>query len=607
MTPSNREAPVTGLVDSGAYAAGRASYELRLLWLGAGLVLILHVAAVPNGFFMDDYAYLQTARNFEGTWSDLAGLFITGNLSQEASSVWWTPTGVLPFYRPLAVLTVALEYRLWGLHPGGYHLTNLALHVVTLVCVGRLARRMGQRTSVAVASALVFAVHPMHNEAVVWMSGRFDLLVSVFVLCSTLSYLAWREGSGTWAAIGSLVCFILALGCKETGLVTPAALGLAEVFRPAPNGPGPLRRRRVYAFLLVTLLIAAAYLAVRWELFGGLGRLPPPYGVDLGAPGALLEVLRNVAQYVLDFVLFIQADAVVMSRFWHGHTVLLWGTVGLATVVAGAGLRWVRRERAVGFGLMWAVLFTGPALLAMPGERNVYLAAAGVGLIGGSIVQRAVSTRRGPRVLGAVVLVATLCSAGEHLLMNRLTVASDQLYADLRRLVPDPLADSYVYVVNQYPFAAIGFTAGVRLMYDREDVTACALSVAPQVWVTSTDTIAAAGATVQLVRRNGRFFDGFFERLLLFGIGDDELPAAAARVGLAPLGHVLGPPAPETITLRLPESVDSPRIHLLCWDNSDLRTVFDSFRYASRSRLSRCVLGLPSESDGAGATSGERR
>ena len=89
---------------------------------------------------------------------------------------------------------------MWGLQPFGYHLTSLLLHALNVVLAYAVARRLLGSRSGALVAALVFAVHPLQVEAVVWVAGRKTLLCSSFALLALLCYM--RSGAASVTSNG---------------------------------------------------------------------------------------------------------------------------------------------------------------------------------------------------------------------------------------------------------------------------------------------------------------------------------------------------------------------------------------------------------------------
>lgn len=144
------------------------------------------------------------------------------------------------YYRPLTTLSFAIDYQMWGLNPLGFHLTNTLLHALAAVLVFLILRELKLKDNLALAVALVFALHPLQAQAVTYMNSRGDSSYTFFAFVSVLLFiwllkqkrfqlqlynLQWT-GSKTWWAVGAVVAYVLAVFSKEIGLATLGLWGL---------------------------------------------------------------------------------------------------------------------------------------------------------------------------------------------------------------------------------------------------------------------------------------------------------------------------------------------------------------------------------------------
>jgi hypothetical protein len=167
---------------------------------------------------------------------------------------WMFTTFHMGHYQPLSWITLAVDYRFWGLDPTGYHLTNIVLHTgnavlfylisLRLLClaVGRAAAPATATSAVrtaAAASALFFALHPLRAESVVWVTERRDVLSAFFYLATVLGYLRMQASprasrSRHWWLVFSIFCLLLSSLSKAWGMTLPVVLLAIDVY--------PLRR-----------------------------------------------------------------------------------------------------------------------------------------------------------------------------------------------------------------------------------------------------------------------------------------------------------------------------------------------------------------------------
>ena len=179
------------------------------------------------------------------------------------------------YYRPVMALSLAVDLLLWGPNPGPLHLTNVLLHVAVTWLVGRLAMALGAGPGLAVLAALIFAIHPAHVEAVVFISARSDLLPAVGMLGGVLAYrrAALPVGRRSLWWLVAMACQALALFSKEAAVTLPAVLLLSDLLAPPsslPRDRTDWRRAvaRSLPFWLVTVLFIAFRLATVLQLAG---------------------------------------------------------------------------------------------------------------------------------------------------------------------------------------------------------------------------------------------------------------------------------------------------------------------------------------------------
>ncbi len=128
------------------------------------------------------------------------------------------------YYRPLSVITLFLDQKVWGGFAPGYHLSNALIHLLNVALVYRLALLFNAKRLTALAAALLFLVHPIHSLNIFWISGRTDMVCALFFLLSLFVTIRWLRGAqkrGMWWAA---LLFLAALLSKEMALSAPLVL-----------------------------------------------------------------------------------------------------------------------------------------------------------------------------------------------------------------------------------------------------------------------------------------------------------------------------------------------------------------------------------------------
>jgi len=127
------------------------------------------------------------------------------------SIVWAFSTTYAEFWHPLTWLSLMLDYELYGLHAGGYHVTNLILHILSTLLLFWLFHRMTGEIWKSAFVAAFFALHPLHVESVAWVSERKDVLSAFFWMLTLCLYVFYTEKQSIKRYL--LVVFLLCWRC----------------------------------------------------------------------------------------------------------------------------------------------------------------------------------------------------------------------------------------------------------------------------------------------------------------------------------------------------------------------------------------------------------
>lgn len=180
---------------------------------------------------------------------------------------YWTKPYFSPvdkLYRPLTSMTFAIERWLMGPGAGSFHLVNVLLEACVAAAVAELTFRLAGVRAAWIAG-LLFAVHPIHVEAVAGLVGRAELLCGLATICGLLAFLRGRLTAGKILFIN--LCFIVAVLSKEQGMLFPALILAAVPFRRSVAGA--VDSRKATQWLAITLCyFLAAYVFFREKVIG---------------------------------------------------------------------------------------------------------------------------------------------------------------------------------------------------------------------------------------------------------------------------------------------------------------------------------------------------
>jgi len=333
----------------------------------------------------------------------------------------------LGLWRPVTTGLLGLEYAVSGENPTVYHAFNVILDaLVASLVVLLLAELMS--APAAFVGGLVFAVHPVHTEAVANVIGVAELLPAFLFVLACLVHLRGpgRTGWGRALVIGLL--YAIAFGGKESAATLPGVIFLLDAAR-SRLGFKDLKayishRWRAY---LVMLVVASAMLLAREQILESIAHPFGPLGADIlkEAPRiwTLAEVWSNYVR-LLVFPMDLSADyspnVIPISLAWHSANLV--GLVLALLILLGALVAWRRpamtkgrdTARAVGFGVVWFgitispvsnVFFMSGVMLA---ERTMYLPSIGFAAIVGWVFTRVARDRRRLAWASVVVVVGLM-------------------------------------------------------------------------------------------------------------------------------------------------------------------------------------------------------
>jgi len=435
--------------------------ERVLVGLLLAAVVLVYSNTLVNKFAMDDELYIL--RNAQVTEPSLDRLF--------------SPNPVSAVFRPVAFATLAFNWAIGGREPVGYHLLNLLLHAgatwLLYILLQELLGDIPEGKTVAFAAALLYAVHPIHTEAVAWAVGRAELLAAGFLFAGWILHLRDRTAA-------SLVCFALAMLSKESAVA---------FFPLVLLGDYAIGKRRPHTRYGLAGGLALLYLGLLWKVQGGrFGPAEIPVFDNplalLPAGWRILNALRVAWKYVA-----LQIYPAVLSCDYSFNQIPIYRdwrhTLPAALAAGGAAGAWIWAlwKRQAGWGLAGGIYFAGFAATAnvlvstgtIMGERLAYLPSAGFCLLlalGWNWIRQKREILAW-ELLAAIVLVLSV----RTVVRNRDWKDTFALYSSAVRAVPNDakmhsnLAGQY-FSRNQLDLAASEYQIALRINPNSPDALA---------------------------------------------------------------------------------------------------------------------------------------
>lgn len=339
--------------------ASRGRFSLAPQWLAllpALLVFLVYLPAVRYAFVWDDTIFLRDMPAYRDPNLWLPALFRPFVLSPN-------------YFRPLALLTFVVEVNLAGLNPALFHFTNILLHAINTGLVALLAfflfspaPRLPRSPSLLLLGAgLLYGLHPALVEGVAFVSSRFDLLMTTFLLLALLVDLRVRRRWTRALLVG--LFFLLAALAKEMAVALALALPL---WHWARSSDPPLSRawwKRAWGngdigVYLAVLAGGLLYLGIR---FASLGYLLQPNPREMIASGTVLQGFLLVVKSWGAYILLVLWPFTTLSPIHYSAL----------PVPVGDGWAWLALVVSI-------ALLAGLVLLARRRPRAGRLAAAGV-------------------------------------------------------------------------------------------------------------------------------------------------------------------------------------------------------------------------------------
>lgn len=349
-------------------------------------------------------------------------------------------------YAPLTMISLALDYQLYHFNATGFHITNLMLHLASTGLVFTILLTLSGEWLVAAAVTLIFGVHPVQPESVVWISQRKNVLSFFFFLAAFWLHLKARRDANPESRLrleaAELICFVLACLAKPLSVMMPPVLLAFDYCY------GYMTRKNLMKYLpyfLISLGIGLVSVHIAQSATHGEYIGNSRWTTFLTVLVALMKYLQLMFFPVSQSILY---PFPLYRSFFHPHILL--SVLGLSGVGIFAFTLW-QRDRKLFFWMTWYFILLFPVMNIIPlldymQDRWLYLPLIGIFTILFTLLLRRFG--RGVSLFAAGLLTVTFTLTN----LNRQTVwaSPEALWLETRKVSRDYWSSPYYNLGHYY-------------------------------------------------------------------------------------------------------------------------------------------------------------
>ncbi|MFH1867421.1 MAG: hypothetical protein ABH843_00495, partial [Candidatus Omnitrophota bacterium] len=351
-------------------------YKTRLhTFISLILIVVLGFVVYANslnGEFLWDDDNLVKENVYIRDFSNVRALFtknIRGGLQEKIS---------MP-YRPMQMLTYMLDHSIWKLDVRGYHITNTILHILAALSIYWLINILYDNRFLSLATAMLFVAHPIHTEAVSYISGRADPLAALFIILSLIFYIKHTNREDFKIYILSLLSYILALLSRENAIILPALILLYHYIS---------KTKIRLKYFIPLLSITIAYIALRLTALSYL--LP-----HISSNSTLFERIPGLFVAIVEYIRLLFIPTGLHMEYGNKVFAMTYPKIWLGIVITLILLAYcVKKKRSIEFfGISWFFITLIPSANIYPvnaymAEHWLYIPSIGFFLIISAMINR---------------------------------------------------------------------------------------------------------------------------------------------------------------------------------------------------------------------------
>jgi tetratricopeptide (TPR) repeat protein len=299
-------------------------------------------------------------------------------------------------YRPLRMITYAIDYQFTGLNPVGYHVSSIVFHVLTTLVLYFTIFALTGKSRVAFFAACLFAVHPVHTDSVAYISGRRDILSTLFYLLGFYCFLKARQKDKSRLLILALAAYLFALASKEMAVTLPAICFLYDLLENLPEGESffkrcstaltqSISRYKLYYFsFLVPAILFTCYKVLLESPSNKVGYYGGSLYIQILTVGKILIYYIKLLFFPINLIADYSFNSFPLSTsFFEPTTFLSFCTL---CFLAALSIKLLNKNKTMVFALLWFFITLLPVCHIIPhhellAEHYLYLPSFGFFLL----------------------------------------------------------------------------------------------------------------------------------------------------------------------------------------------------------------------------------
>lgn len=300
---------------------------------------------------------------------------------------WAFSTTYAEFWHPLTWLSLMLDYQLYGLNAGGYHLTNLILHILSTLLLFWLFNRMTGAIWKSAFVAAFFALHPLHVESVAWIAERKDVLSTFFFMLTLCLYVYYTEKPDIKRYLPVVFCFACGLMSKSMVVTLPVILILLDFWPLSRYRPGIESKKGSIIIWQLKEKISLFFLSAAFSVITLYAHYKPsakylPLSLESRIANALVSFITYLEKTFLPLDLAVFYPVSVNLPAWQ-----VWGAALLIIAISAIVIAVAKRLPYIFVGWLWYAITIAPVIGIIQigdfteADRFTYLPSIGIAVI----------------------------------------------------------------------------------------------------------------------------------------------------------------------------------------------------------------------------------